>query len=122
MVRHNIRHGQGKLGCIIWLTILALFLFACAKFIPVKINTAELYDFMEEQAKWAGRTKDKDLHKRIMTRAKELELPLKAKNLTITRTGGRIRMKAVYSVPIEFPGYTYVMKVQHVIDRAVFVV
>lgn len=116
------RHGQGKLGCILWLLVLLAFLGICFKAIPVKIHSAELYDFMEEQAMFAGSAKPEEIKKRILRRAEELELPLKAKDLSVEQHGGRIRMKATYTVPLEFPGYTHYWKFEHVIDRPVFVV
>lgn len=122
MARHPNRHGQGKLGCVLWLLLLLAFVSVCYKVIPVKIRSAELYDFMEEQAMFAGRATAEDLKKRILERAEDLELPLTKKGLMVERRSGRIRMKATYTVPIEFPGYTYHWKFEQVVDRPVFVV
>jgi hypothetical protein len=122
MSRLHPRQGQGKLGCVLWLLLLLAFVMVCYKVIPVKIRSAELYDFMEEQAMFAGRTKVEELKKRILDRARDLDLPLDKKGLTVERRGGRVRMKAIYTVPIEFPGYTYNWKFEQVLDRPVFVV
>jgi hypothetical protein len=122
MVRLNSRHGQGKLGCILWLIVLLAVVGIAAKLIPIKIRSAELYDFMEEQAMFAGRAGTDTLKKRILDRAKDLELPLDKKNLKIERRGGRIRIRATYTVPVELPGYTYNWDFEHIIDRPVFVV
>ena len=122
MARMRSSLGEGKIGCIIWLLALIAVVGIAAKLIPVKIRSAELYDFMEEQAMFAGRRGPEQLKKSILNRAEELELPLTKKNLSIKRTGGRIRMRATYTVPVEFPGYTYHWKFEHVIDRPVFIV
>ncbi len=49
-------------------------------------------------------------------------LPLTKKNLIIETGAGRVRMSATYTVPVEFPGYTYHWKFEHRIDRPIFIV
>ena len=122
MARLQYRHGQGKIGCILWLLVLAAVIGIAAKLIPIKIATAELSDFMEEQAMFAGRKGPEELKNRILSRAAQLDIPLKKKNLEVKRLGGRIRMRATYTIPVEFPGYTYYWDFEHIIDRPVFVV
>jgi hypothetical protein len=122
MDRLHFRHGQGKIGCILWLLVLLAVVGVTAKLIPIKIRSAELYDFMEEQALFAGRTKPAELKKRILRRAEELELPLTKKNLSVERRAGRVRMRATYTVPVELPGYTFEWDFEHIIDRPVFIV
>lgn len=122
MVRLNPRHGQGKLGCILWLLVLLAVVGIAAKLIPIKIKSAEFHDYMEEQVMFAGRAGTETLRKRIMGRAKDLEIPLDKKNLIVERRGGRIRIRATYTIPVELPGYTYDWDFEHIIDRPVFVV
>ena len=122
MARLQTRHGQGKIGCILWLLVLAAVIGIAAKLIPIKIASAELSDFMEEQAMFAGRKGPEELKNRILSRAAQLDIPLKKKNLEVKRLGGRIRMRATYTIPVEFPGYTYYWDFEHIIDRPVFVV
>jgi len=116
------RHGQGKIGCVIWVLVLVVFFTACWKIIPVKIKTAELYDFMEEQAQRATRSTPEAVKKNVLARAKDLGLPVEPKDVTVQRRGGRVVITARYTIPIEFPGYTYVIEVNHVVDRPVFLV
>ena len=122
MSRLQHRYGQGKIGCVLWLLVLLAVIGIAAKLIPIKIASAELYDFMEEQAMFAGRAKAEDLKKRILQRAEELELPLTKKNLTVERRAGRVRMRATYTVAIELPFYTLEWPFEHILDRPVFVV
>jgi len=122
MARLQYRHGQGKIGCILWLLVLLAVIGIAAKLIPIKVRSAELYDFMEEQAMFAGRKKPDEIKKAILNRAKELELPLTKKNLEVKRTGGRVRMRATYTVLVELPGYTYHWDFEHILDRPVFIV
>lgn len=122
MIRLGSRNGQGKIGCILWLLVLAAVIGIAAKLIPIKIASAELADFMEEQAMFAGRSDIATIKKRILDRAQELDLPLDKKNLSVEKRGGRVRMRATYTVPVELPGYTYYWDFEHIIDRPVFVV
>ncbi len=122
MSRLHPRRGEGKIGCILWSALLVAFVAVCWKIIPVKLRSTELYDFMEEQAMFAGRSKPDAIKKRIVTRAEELDLPVKKKNISVERRAGRIRMKVTYTVPIEFPGYTYRWDFEHIVDRPVFIV
>jgi hypothetical protein len=121
MFLRSRQRGDGKLGCILWTVILALVILIAWKAIPVKIKSAELYDFMVEQAKFAANAKPETIKKRILRRAKELDLPLDAKAVTVERIGDRIRMKARYTVNLEFPGYTYVWDFNHVVDRPIYI-
>ena len=122
MARLQFRHGQGKIGCIIRLLVLLAVVGIAAKLIPVKIRSAELYDFMEEQAQRATRSTPEAVKKNVLARAKDLGLPVEPKDVTVQRRGGRVVITARYTIPIEFPGYTYVIEVNHVVDRPVFLV
>ena len=110
------------MGCAVWLLALAVVLLICWKAVPVKMASAEFYDYMEEQAKFAGGTPPEVLKKQILQKARELELPVTDKRLTVERIGDSIRMQASYEVPLEFPGYTYVWKFEHLIKRPIFIV
>ena len=114
--------GQGKIGCIIWL-LAALAVGAIIwNAVPVKIKTAEFDSYMVEQAKFAGRASPEKLRKRILDRAAEVDIPLDPKNLVVKKVGGRVRITCFYTIPVEFPLYTYNWKVEHNIDRPVFVI
>lgn len=123
MARRTAERGEGNLGCILWLLVLALAVLISWKMIPVKVNSAELADYMVEVAQFqAARTPPEDLKKLVLARASELGLPLTKENLTVVRTGDRIRMSAEYTVPVEFPGYTYNWHFRHELDRPIFIV
>jgi hypothetical protein len=116
------RAGDSKLGCAVWLLALVVVALICWKAIPVKLASAELYDYMEEQAKFAGNAPPEVLKKQILQKARELELPVSEKQLVVERLGDNIRMHCFYEVPLEFPGYTYIWKFEHLIRRPVFIV
>ncbi len=91
------------------------------KAIPVKIATSELYDFMVEQAKWAGSTPEETIKKRIVDKARELNLPVDPKSVSAERAGDKLRMRATFTVPLEFPGYTYNWNFDLRVDRSIYI-
>jgi hypothetical protein len=121
MTRRNGQSGEGRLGCILWLALLGVGVLICYKAIPVKIASAELYDFMDEQAKWAANTPPEVIKARIIDKAKELELPVDPQNVSVERYGDNIKMRATYMVELEFPGYVYEWNFDHQLNKAIFI-
>ncbi len=131
MMRRQLRTGEGRLGCFLWLTALGLLILVCWKAVPIKIHGAELYDYMEEQAMFAGRVSPAQLEKRILKRAKELDLPVKPNDIKVERVGPRIRIKCTFTVHLESPFFIVQMKPPFItqtwnfnfyVDRPVFTV
>jgi hypothetical protein len=123
MPRRNGERGEGNLGCIVWVLLLAIGVLIAWKTIPVKVNSAELYDYMDELARFsAGKDSPEDIKKKLLARAGELRIPLSKEQVFVERSGDRIRMSVDYTVPVEFPGYTYQWHFHHELDRPIFIV
>jgi hypothetical protein len=114
--------GQGKVGCLVWLLAVGIAGLIAFKMIPIKVKSSELHDFMVEQARFSGNYPTDAIKKSILSRARELELPLDEDNLKVEKVRERIRMEATYTVPVVFPGYTYQWTFNHYVDRPIFVV
>ncbi|HEV8630773.1 MAG TPA: hypothetical protein VGV61_10685 [Thermoanaerobaculia bacterium] len=112
--------GQGKIGCVLWILGFAIAGMIAFKMIPVKVKTAELYDYMVEQAKWSQRQTAEDLKKGILAKADELMIPLDEKQVVVHKDRDRVRMEATYTIPIEFPGYTYEWQFHQMVDRNIY--
>jgi hypothetical protein len=121
MPRRFAERGEGNLGCILWVVALGLAVLIAVKMVPVKIATSQLYDFMEEQAKFAATATPDNLAKSIVNKAKELELPVAKEDVQVERVGDNIRMHAAYTVPVEFPGYTYMWHFDQQVNRPIFI-
>ncbi|HRC84762.1 MAG TPA: hypothetical protein PK413_04050 [Thermoanaerobaculia bacterium] len=119
-MRSKSERGEGNVGCLIWLVILAAVGLILWKAVPVKVATTELYDYMVELTRFAPNRSTEDLKKAVLKKAKELDLPLDAKNITVEKDPSRIRFTVKYTVPLEFPGYTYLWEVNEVVDRPIF--
>ena len=113
--------GQGKIGCVIWILAVAICGMVAYKMVPIKVTTSEFADFMEEQAKWTGNRSSEDIKKVVLVKAGELGIPLKEENLQVNRDRDRIKMEATYTVPVEFPGYTYNWQFHQLVDKPIFI-
>ena len=123
MPRRKLERGEGNLGCILWLAALGIAVLIAWKAVPVKMQSTELYDFMDETAKFrAERTPPEELEKQIVDRAKQLDIPLDKKNVKVERKGDRIYIEVEYTIPVEFPGYTYQWHFRQTLDRPIFII
>lgn len=102
--------GEGKLGLIVLLIILAAIVFVLVKMIPPRVSAYELNDFIEQygrQDSW--RKTPEQMRKDILEEATQLSLPLKAKDIKINRKGASIEIRTTFDVPIDLKVYTWVM-------------
>jgi hypothetical protein len=121
MTKARGQAGDGKIGCILWALLVAAGVLVAWKAIPVKIQTSELYDYMVEQAKWAGGAPADALQRRIFAKARELGLPVDTKQVTVEKPGDKVRMRAAFTVPLEFPGYTYQWDFDLQVERSIYI-
>jgi hypothetical protein len=123
MPRRRSERGEGNLGCVLWLLALGLATLIAWKAVPVKVQSTQLYDYMDELAKFsAARTPPDQLEKMIIDRAKQLDIALEKKDVKVERNGDNIFMEIEYTVPLEFPGYTYQWHFHQKLDRPIFIV
>lgn len=114
--------GEGNLGCVLWALVLIIVVYVAWMMVPVQIASAQLGDFIEDQAKWAEHRSPARIKKEILAKGRELGLPLEEKKVSVERKGDHIYMKAEYVVPVEFVGgYTYEWHFEHDIDRPIYI-
>ncbi len=112
--------GEGSFGCLVGLIFLALAIFVAWKMIPVKVHNAELRAVVVDEAKSAGSHRDQQILEAILRKAAEEHLPVTEDNVKITRANSEITVDVNYVVPIEFPGFTYQWRVQHLAQNPIF--
>ena len=114
MKRRNGQKGEGRVGLAIAIVIVGTTAFLGLKIIPVRVAAYEFKDVIREEARYgAVRDSDKEVHKRIMTRASEMGIPLSKKNLKVTRATRDITITATYEQPIDLKVTTYVFRFNH---------
>ncbi len=114
--------GEGRLGCILWMAVLGVGILIAMKAVPVKLTDVEFGDFLEEQAQFSGRTGGDELRRRILKKAKEMEIPLDPKKLKVEKSMRRVKITCSYTVTIDFGVKTYDWLFEHEIDRPIFIV
>lgn len=114
--------GEGRAGTLFALAVLALGIYLGVKFVPVMINAYAFRDYLEEQARFAAlpHHDDEMVRNNILAKARELELPVGAKDVLVNRTSSHIDIRAQYTVPVETPVYTYNWKFSESIDAPLF--
>lgn len=112
--------GEGQAGCLVGLIILALAAFIAYKVIPVKVKAAELRQEVVDEAKSAGTHNDVKIRDMILAKAREDNLPVGPDDIKINRHNSEITVQVEYTVPIEFPGYTYQWHITHEATNPIF--
>jgi len=111
MERRAAQRGEGKVGLIIALFVVGIAVFLGLKIIPVRINAYEFRDVLREECRYgAVRHDDAAVAKRIMNKAREIGIPLRADHLSVRRTTGEMIITAKYEQPIDLKVTTYVYK------------
>jgi hypothetical protein len=111
MIERNGQRGEGKVGFLIAIIVIGIAIFLGAKIIPVRVAAYEFRDVLREETRHAAvRYNDEAVAKRIMKKAKELEVPLSPKNLRVQRTTGEMIVTASYEQTIDLKVTKYVYK------------
>ena len=120
MSRNRWERGEGRFGCLVGLVLLLLAGLIAYRMIPVKVKTADLRDTVEDESKSAGRHNDKVIMANILHKAEQLELPVTKDDVRIKRANSYIKIDVKYTVPVEFPGYTYQWEFRHHAENPIF--
>lgn len=120
MVRNRRERGEGQFGCLVGLVFLLIAGLIAYKMIPVKVKSADMRDTVRDYAKIAGTVKDHEIRKAILTKAETLDLPVSDEDIEVERKAGEIHVAVEYTVPVEFPGYTYQWHFKHVAENPIF--
>lgn len=113
--------GSGRVGCFIWLALLAITVFVATKVVPVKMKTSEFYDAMQEQAQFGSIKGDAAIQAELYRKAQELQIPLKKDEIVVRRDMGYVYVEVHYQLPVEFPIYgTYVWREDRKVSRPLF--
>ena len=106
--KRNGERGEGRLGTVFGLMVLAVTVYLGFKVLPVMVNAYAFRDYIETETRFAAlRNKDEEVIKRVVRKAEELDLPITTKNITVNRSQSHFDIKVDYTVPIETPVYTY---------------
>ena len=92
--------------------ILGLIALVCYKLVPPYFANYQLEDAIKNDALQGTYSthSEEDIRQVVIKHARNFDIELTPKDVHVTRTGsfgnGTLMIEAVYSVPVEFPGYT----------------
>jgi hypothetical protein len=118
-MRRSRQGGEGKIGLIIFILVIAAVVFFAVKIVPPKVNVSEMKTFTDELAlDWAMspsymRHNPEMIKKVIIEKAQELEIPLTEKQITAIKGGSKSTIQVKFELPVDFVVYTYTLKVDH---------
>lgn len=117
------QRGDGKLGCIIGLLVLAAAVVVAVKSAPRMLAVSDFQNEMEtiaERASLPAYDTDEEVIERLLLEANSLNLPIAEENIEVDRHANRIRIRASYTMELDYPFYTYVWEKEHDVERFVF--
>jgi len=120
MSRNRWERGEGRFGCLVGLVLLLCAGLIAYRLIPIKVKSADLRDTVVDESKSAGRHNDRVIMANILNKAEQLELPVTKDDVKIRRANNYIRIEVKYTVPVEFPGYTYNWSFRHYYENPIF--
>ena len=122
MTMWRYQRGDVPIGCLVGGVVGLIVMLVAIKVVPIMINVGELDKEISVLADRANRREyhDERIRKDILAKAESLDLPVTKKNIDIKRSSNRIKITVRYTVPIEFPGYTYMWHKEHFQDRPLF--
>jgi hypothetical protein len=107
---------MGTIKLIFGLAIIAAAIFGCWQVIPPELANYQFQDDLRDIAMMSAanpsRTDD-DLRVAILAKAKDRNIPLQDTQVMVQRIGTpgapAVYVAADYSVPVEFPGYSFTL-------------
>ena len=121
MKRYVGERGEGRMGTLFALALVAVMIYLGFKVVPVMINSYSFKDFIEEEARFAAvRRDDEEIRTRVFNKARELELPITKEMIHTERTNARFDIAVSYSVPIVTPVFTYQYKRDEKVSSPLF--
>ena len=116
------QRGEGKVGCIIGLIVLIVVAYFAIVMLPSYINMWEFKDMMEEEAKFAAVRKDADeIKHRLLTKAKELELPIGEEQVDVKLDSKRVEIEVKYRLIVDTIFKEFVFDRHETVKRDIFI-
>ena len=82
--RKRSGRGEGQMGCIFGLVLMAIGIFIAWKLVPIKVRAAELRQEVLDQSKAGGMRSDDRIMAAILRKAEDDNLPVTADNVLLT--------------------------------------
>jgi hypothetical protein len=107
---------MGTIKAIVGILVIAAVFYALYLVVPPELSNYAFNDDLKDIAMMAGanpRTTDQDLLNEVLKKAQDHEIPLTPEQVTVERIGSpgapAVYVAAEYSVPVNFPGYSFTL-------------
>jgi hypothetical protein len=109
--RRRRERGSGRLKAVVYLAILAGFIFVCIKVVPILMNGYEFEDSMKTTARFASvnRSVPEDIRKSLIQEAAKDDVPIKPEDIRVSAEAGNVRIDASYSVTVDLRFYQWTL-------------
>ena len=102
-MRRSLRdRGEGRLGLLFAVIIVAYAIYVSVQFVPVYVGTYDLEETIREEVERASIKTNEQIISAVMAKAKERELPLKREQITLRRTHSKFKMSVEFATPVDF--------------------
>ena len=101
--------------------VLGMAAYIGYQMVPAQLQSSELKKFMISLAEHQAEEPIERLRAAVLTRAKDIGLPVDKKALHVERQGGRIIIRYSYAVPINLLVTTYQWQIKVEIDRLIVI-
>lgn len=108
MMMRSKELGAGKFGLFIFTIIIIILIYGVVKYLPIKLNSYEMQDYMEKIARNPSYS-ESELKKSLLEKAKELNIPLTDSQITINLSQEKCDIEINYQVTIETPFMTKIL-------------
>lgn len=105
MIMRHKELGAGKFGLFIFIVIIIILVYGVVKYLPIKLNSYEMQDYMEKTARNASFTESM-IRKGLLEKAKELNIPLSDSQIKVNISQDRCDIEINYAITIETPFMT----------------
>ncbi len=104
------QRGGGYFKAVVWILILVALIYVSFRVVPVYLNNYQLEDAIKSEALYATyqRKAASDIRKTIYTKARDIGIQqIRQEDIRVETAQGMVSISVSYTVPIEFPGYTW---------------
>ena len=114
--------GEGALGLIVGLALLAVASIFLFKVVPLHIHGNEMYDVMQEQANFASMKPLDKIQWEIFRKGEEILPPncLPLSEIKVLHKGQAVYVSAKYTEAVDVLGYHYVYNFDRTVEKPTF--
>jgi len=115
------QRGAAKLGTLLTLAVVAFVAYEAYQFAPILFAQYEFKDAVVEEAKFSRGKEASVITRSLLDKARELNLPIEASMITVTRKPTSTRIQVQYRLTVEWlPGKPYTWEVNDIAESVLF--